>query len=655
MGLLDILNKAKDSAMAAKDKAVQYVKDNIQMREEASEEAKAWKTFDPKMLKAILNDNVSRAIDLYVKQTGASPEKARMLVNKISDSVKEEYPAILHEEACEADMQAIKDVWPFGSKVFNMYNFTKDKKGQCVTIFSGQLQSNGNGEYQLTANCQSSKDISFSWNAVFKNNKLYLKDESGNVTVADSFVVDLNDNLYLVFDPKDERYKRMATIVNPINHIKTLHLYRESDLKKVKDGKMDEETLGTIADKFTFKFKNDEIRLTEVNIGEIFKDEFFNLSKKNKQPYILQQETYEYIHNYGVRYAPDDEDFQRQWRHFYQIVHPNKADDMTRELWNIKILGEAGMIYKGLRKLIEQGTLPYKLDSVVWDNEGILYSFKIEDTFFDYFLGITDERPLINRIAGTVDEYTERMLTHTEEMQKIYQKMIRVNLKSIEFTLYFDSEKNVIFNGLGYTLGGFFDDVEFYSPSNKKKITFETFANHINSSEPIEEKISEPTEEKISEPTGEKNVDSSDESADSQWEESSIFELLEKKEYFKAVKRYSQMYKVKFEEASVRLADYMIKHPDRFSNDSPNNTSEDSLVKEPIVKLYSFVKYRDCKTKKEHACRIVPKEEYEFTLGTRDCSVDAPLGTALMGKSKGAIVIFDAPGGTQEREILDVW
>ena len=85
------------------------------------------------MLKAILNDNVSRAIDLYVKQTGASPEKARVLVNKISDSVKEEYPAILHEEACEADMQAIKDVWPFGLKVFNMYSFAKNKKELSVS------------------------------------------------------------------------------------------------------------------------------------------------------------------------------------------------------------------------------------------------------------------------------------------------------------------------------------------------------------------------------------------------------------------------------------------------------------------------------------------------------------------------------------------
>ena len=603
MGLLDILNKAKDSAMAAKDKAVQYVKDNIQMREEASEEAKAWKTFDPKMLKAILNDNVSRAIDLYVKQTGASPEKARVLVNKISDSVKEEYPAILHEEACEADMQAIKDVWPFGSKVFNMYNFTKDKKGQCVTIFSGQLQSNGNGEYQLTANCQSSKDISFSWNAVFKNNKLYLKDESGNVTVADSFVVDLNDNLYLVFDPKDERYKRMATIVNPINHIKTLHLYRESDLKKVKDGKMDKETLGTIADKFTFKFKNDEIRLTEVNIGEIFKDEFFNLSKKNKQPYILQQETYEYIHNYGVRYAPDDEDFQRQWRHFYQIVHPNKADDMTRELWNIKILGEAGMIYKGLRKLIEQGTLPYKLDSVVWDNEGILYSFKIEDTFFDYFFGITDERPLINRIAGTMDEFTERMLTHTEEMQKIYQKMIRVNLKSIKFELFLDSEKNVFFNGLGYDLGGFFDEVEFFSPSSKKKVAFETFANHINSSEPREEIISEPTKEKISEPTENK------------------------------------------------------------SDNIPKKTSEEPEVNKPIVKLYSFVKYRNRKTNEEYAYYIAPEEICLKILGlgwdiirdfqNRLMSDESDLSQYSMGKSKGAIINLD--GEAKEFEIIDVW
>ena len=645
MGLLDFLNKAKDSAMAAKDKAVQYVKDNIQMREEASEEAKAWKSFDPKMLKAILNDDVSRAVDLYVKQTGASPEKARVLVNKISNSVKEEYPAILHEEACKADMQAIKDVWPFGSKVFNMYSFSKNSKKQGAVVFSGQLQSNGNGEYQLTAKSLSSKIRSYSWNAIFKNNKLYLKDESGNVTVADSFVIDLNDNLNLVFNPKDERYKRMASIVNPINHIKTLNLYRKSDLKKFEDGELDKETLATIADKFTFKFKNDEILLVEENIGEFFKDEFFKFSKKNKLPYILQQETYEYIHNYGVRYAPIDEDFQRQWRQFYQIVHPKEGNNMTRESWNFEILGEAGMIYTGLQNLIEQGALPYKLDSVVWNNKGILYSFRIDDTFFDYFFGITDERPLINRIAGTMDEYTERMLTLTEEIQKECQKMIHINLRSIGFTLLFDSEKNVLFDGLGHTFGGFFDDVEFYSSSNKKKITFDIFANHINSSEPTEEKISEPTEEK--------NVGSSDESTDSQWEESSIFELLMKREYFAAIKRYSQMYKVDIGEAGVRMANYLIKHPDRFPNDSRHRLSEEPEINEPIVRIHSFVKYRNCETNEVFTDQLVSSDEFE--IGKRVFTLKSPLGKAFLGKPKGAVLkVVGNFGEITDYEILDV-
>lgn len=601
MGLLDYLNKAKDSAMAAKDKAVQYVKDNIQMREEASEEAKAWKTFDPKMLKAILNDNVSRAIDLYVKQTGASPEKARVLVNKISDSVKEEYPAILHEEACEADMQAIKDVWPFGSKVFNMYGFAKNKKEQRVLIYYGQLQSNGNGEYQLTAE---SLAFTYSWNAIFNNNKLYLKDESGNVIVADSFVIDLDENFNLVFNPKDERYKMMENIVKPINRIKTLHLFRGSDLERLKDCKMDKEAFDNIADKFTFKFKNAEIHLAEDNIGELFKDEFFRLSKKIGHPFILQQETYEYIHKFGVRYAPTDEDFQRLWRHFCQNAHPKIIKGgMNRERWNIEVLGEAGMIYSGLQKVIEQGSLPYKLDTVEWDNKGILYGFRIDDSFFDYFFGITDERPLINRIAGTVDTDTERMLAQAEEMQQLYQVQILANLVLIKLNLFLDSEKNVFFNGLGYDLGGFFDDVEFFSPSSKKKVAFETFANHINSSEPREEIISEPTKEKISEPTENK------------------------------------------------------------SDNIPKKTSEEPEVNKPIVKLYSFVKYRNRKTNEEYAYYIAPEEICLKILGlgwdiirdfqNRLMSDESDLSQYSMGKSKGAIINLD--GEAKEFEIIDVW
>ena len=318
---------------------------------------------------------------------------------------------------------------------------------------------------------------------------------------------------------------------------------------------------------------------------------------------------------------------------------------MTRESWNFEILGEAGMIFTGLQNLIEQGALPYKLDSVVWNNKGILYGFRIDDTFFDYFFGITDERPLINRIAGTMDEYTERMLTLTEEIQKECQKMIHINLRSIGFTLLFDSEKNVLFDGLGHTFGGFFDDVEFYSSSNKKKITFDIFANHINSSEPTEEKISEPTEEK--------NVGSSDESTDSQWEESSIFELLMKREYFAAIKRYSQMYKVDIGEAGVRMANYLIKHPDRFPNDSRHRLSEEPEINEPIVRIHSFVKYRNCETNEVFTDQLVPSDEFE--IGKRVFTLKSPFGKAFLGKPKGAVLkVVGNFGEITDYEILDV-
>ncbi|MCR4857308.1 MAG: 50S ribosomal protein L7/L12 [Bacteroidales bacterium] len=67
--------------------------------------------------------------------------------------------------------------------------------------------------------------------------------------------------------------------------------------------------------------------------------------------------------------------------------------------------------------------------------------------------------------------------------------MIHATLKSTNFTLFFDSKKNVLLEGLGYHLRGFFEDVEFSSAINKEHVS-KIFTSHSDYSEPIENDLS---------------------------------------------------------------------------------------------------------------------------------------------------------------------
>ena len=160
MGLFKFLGQIKDEFKAT-----------MQMYEEAEAEAKEWKTFDPKMLKAILDGKPERAAEIYTKTTGASTEKAEAVVNNISDIVKDQYPAILRAQAHEADMQSIKKVWPFGAKPFYVFAFPNEKnKKKTILVLSGQLKSKGRGKYSFSIEGLYFKPFKF--NAIIKNNRL---------------------------------------------------------------------------------------------------------------------------------------------------------------------------------------------------------------------------------------------------------------------------------------------------------------------------------------------------------------------------------------------------------------------------------------------------------------------------------------------------
>ncbi len=471
MGLLDLLNKAKETVVAVKDKAVQTAKDNKQMREEANIEAAEWKSFDPLILKNVLRDNYDHAADLYAKQTGCTPEKAKAVINRIKRSVKAEYPGILHAQACAADMEAIKDMWPFGTDKFNMYLIfekEKDDEMEDVQVFPSRLQTNGEGVYTLEATHLSALRTKkeFKWNAIFKNGKMYLKDESGNVTMVNSFAIDFDSKATLLFNPEDERYKAITSKIESAKRIKTLHLYRKSDFEKFQNGEMDKETLTGVADNFTFTFQSDSIQSKGCNIGTSVKNAFFvqqllinDNDKGNSSSFFINEEVYNYIENYGVEYAWDDQDFEEQLSRFEQEVQIN--DDIDRVRWNLHVYGAAGMVYQGLSKRIERSSIPVALGEVRWNANRIEYTFSIKDTVFNYYYDMPDERPLLDRVIGYNEEAADNVANSYREFQTAVKNTISKVLEIIRFTIIIEDEKNVTFNCCGTEYCGFIEEVEY--------------------------------------------------------------------------------------------------------------------------------------------------------------------------------------------------
>ena len=601
MGLLDFLNKAKDSAMAAKDKAVQYVKDNVQIREEVSEETKAWKTFDPKMLKAILDDKPDRAAEIYVQKTGATIERAEVVVKNITGVVKKEYPAILRAQAREADIQSIKKVWPFGSKPFNVFGFpTGNNEKKSIAVLTGQLKAKGRNKYTLSINVLYGKPVEV--NVVFKNDHLYYEDVE-----MDDLELHTDDYVFL-FNPKDERYKMMVSMVESISRLKTLRLYEKVNMEKFRNKQMDKEALlKTIT---TFKIKNNNISILKSNIADDFCTLFIANAILEKMGDMLpfKYSTFKYVESYGVEYAISDVHFEVQWEQFCQNVDVN-GKILCRNSWNSDIYGEAGLvIYSGLTKLIEKASLPLKLIAVTLYDHKITYEYKVVDSFFDYYFEMPDERTWLERVTNSNADALNVLAQADRQMQEVSKQMIQILVKKPKFILEIDAEKNVSFTNMISPYGGFFDDIEFNSPAEKEKITFETFANFIHSSELKDFRCHQEPQE----PEAEMKDEEKDEP--------------------------------KKEKSRVK---------------SDQKETHKSTADKPIVELYSTVTIRDCQNDEVRVLKIVPDAEYDKLCNEGKDRGFIPenvfITQSILGKSKGDFVTnVDDLGIKFEYEILFV-
>jgi len=465
MGLLDFLNKAKETVASAKEKAMQTVKENIPILDNA--EIVDWKSLDPLILEAIWKDNYDKAVELYTKQSRCTPEIAKSTINRIKRSVKEEYPIFLQSQA---DIEAIKGVWPFGAREFNMFCVKKEnenEKDQEIDVISARLEANGKGEYTLHATTKLPSINTIKWAAIFKNGKIYLKDETGSIITVNSLTFDIDSSTTVLFNPEDERYKMIASKIESIKRIKSLRLYRKNDFEQYKQGKLDKETLTQVADSFTFTFNDDVICSQGCNIGMLFKNEFLNratigtkaASSRPSQGFFANPKVFDYIENIGVYYAWDEQDLARQLVLFNREVAP--GINLSVPDWNVNVYGAAGMVYKGLSNRINQSSLPIILSSLCWDEQKQETTFMIKDSVFSFDYEIPDERPLLNRMIGYNDENTIKRANLYAKAQDVHKDIILKFLNTMVLTIKIEDGKYVSFSCFNNDFCGFLEEVEY--------------------------------------------------------------------------------------------------------------------------------------------------------------------------------------------------
>lgn len=491
-------------------------------------------------------------LDFFNRTTETQKSTNREL-EKPASKMNSEY---LQSEACAADMSAIKDIWPFGTNEFKIFEIIKDNKGEMISaiVKYAWLQPNGKGAYALSMREFRDKDI-YKWTLIVKNNKMFLKDENGEITVLNSLSFDLDDNITFLFNPDDDRYKKILSKIESISSIKKLHLYRGRDYLRFLEGKMDQETLETIADRFEFIFDRNTIASKEFNMGSLFADTFWGLSKELNSPLAIRKETYDYLYNYGVSYVWDEQSFQDQWIPFQRTVGIQNEDmsTMCKSSWNLGVYWAGGMVYECIKKLIESSSLPCKLNRIFWDGNKVTYEYELSDSIFNYNWDIPDERSWLGRALGTENEYQDSVEGIHRRYMEALKGIINIILSKMRVKLCICNETDIVFSVFNDEFGGLLGDAVIEKPSGKNDNNTQATENK----EILDVPVSKPIMDNESQHN--QQVD-----AKLDFDEEAL-KLLKNGMKLGAVKRCSEVYGISLAEAMKKVDAFTKEHPEIFN------------------------------------------------------------------------------------------
>ena len=432
MALKDFLNKAKETAILAKDKAVQVAnnavqaaKDYKQMSDEATAEAANWRSFNPDLLAAVLHDKPAEAASIYMQDTGATQQKADLVIKKITDEVKQRYPGILLKQKQDEDLESIADKWPFG-----------DKQIPVVVLFSPtmfevshlKLWATGMGDFKVEFGRNNKFDT---YSAIFKGDHIYFKrDSDGLVLEVNSFSFTFEEK-YCTFNPDDKAYVDSLNLYNTFLGAlnPSMSLYEQRDVNQVIDGNMSLDTLQSIANSYKFKLEDGYLYAEGCNIGEIVKDMLFGSMKIDSMKNGLElrlfqrKDVYDYIDRYGLEQS------------FFAIGARRQAENMLQQLPHIEesekwfgndsqgnsvidvdyfnaSIAPALMVYDCLSKFIKLNRIPVYSNQIHLIEDGPTCStiFTIKDTFYDSYEYSVGTDIQVANLKESIHEYLRACL-----------------------------------------------------------------------------------------------------------------------------------------------------------------------------------------------------------------------------------------------------
>lgn len=253
MGLLDIFQKGKQTLT------------------EVQEEIDNWRSIDSEVLRAIAEEDLFLAKNLYIQKTGASRVRAALVVERIAKTVLRDYDPSLKDDV----MEAIADVWPYGDS--SIIAFRPDSAGKTVHIGKVWMDTDLEGNYIFHSDFFRHENESY--RAIIKDGVIYLNDNGNVFEIEDLKLGDIN------FNTQNSEYIRYKKTLDRFVSESSYETFEQKDLEKVKNGEMSERALMAAATRYKFTFSKDhdvcwnEMRLDcsdhRYNIAEIFNRMFF--------------------------------------------------------------------------------------------------------------------------------------------------------------------------------------------------------------------------------------------------------------------------------------------------------------------------------------------------------------------------------------------
>lgn len=219
-----------------------------------------WGSIDPEVLRYLDQYKTPLAVLAYMRKTGSSEETAYRILSKIEESVQSGYHSFLKKEA----LASVSHSWPYEESVvvgFKPTPHDKNKISIAYIYMDVSIEKYVLKKYYLNIRyidyCDKPyphfRRILNQYDAIFKDNIIYLRNKDGDVMELVDFKI--GDLNFNTQDSEYKRYKRLYGQLISENEFEEFETFDMDDLRKVEAGKMSMKALLSAATRYKFIFE----------------------------------------------------------------------------------------------------------------------------------------------------------------------------------------------------------------------------------------------------------------------------------------------------------------------------------------------------------------------------------------------------------------